>query len=86
MAGCHLIHKFTDCIHFIHFSEPTYENDPIDEFLPVESEHTHYLNIDNDGLTPEINLRQKYVDFWSEIKRKALELSNDERQNEIDAE
>lgn len=74
-------------VHFVlHFSEPTYQNDPIDEFLPVQNDRTHYLKIDNDGLSPGINVRQKYVDFWNNIKRKALELSNDVRENEIDAE
>lgn len=68
------------------YSEPTYQNDPIDGFLPVADDHAHFLTIDNDGLTPGVNLRQKYVNFWNEIKRKAMEWSNDVQQNEIDAE
>lgn len=71
---------------FMHFSEPTYQNDPIDAFLPVESDRTHFLTIGNDGLSHGVNLRQKYVDFWSKIKQKALELSDDMQQNEIDEE
>lgn len=70
----------------MHFSEPTYRNDPIDDFLPVQNDRTNYLKIDNDGLSTGINVRQKYVDFWMKMKRKALQLSNDVRQNEIDAE
>lgn len=42
--------------------------------------------INNDGLSQGINLRQKYVDFWNKIRRKALELLEDVRQNEIDSE
>lgn len=70
----------------MNFSEPAFQKDPIDSFLPVENDRTHFLRINNDGLSSEMNLRQKYVDFWNKIKREALELSNDLRQNEIDAE
>lgn len=71
---------------YTHSSEPTHQKDPIDEFPTVENDHTHYLRIDNNGLSPGIDLRQKHVDFWNKIKSKALELSNDARQNEVDAE
>lgn len=66
--------------------EPTYQKDPIDEILPVQSDRTHYFKIDNNGISSGINLRQKNADFWMKIKKEALELSNDVRQNEIDAE
>lgn len=71
---------------FMHSSEPTHQKDPIDEFPTVQNDHAHYLRIDNNGLSPGIDLRQKQVDFWNEIKRKALELSNDVQQNEVNAE
>lgn len=63
---------------FVCFSNPTYQNDPIAGFEPVENCEIPFLTKTNDGLSIGINPRQRTINFWNYIKQQAFQLSHAE--------
>lgn len=56
-------------------SEPTYQNDPVHGFWPVENDKAHYLDIKNGGLTTGVGPNQKAFELWESIEQRAMHLS-----------
>ncbi|XP_031621135.1 uncharacterized protein LOC116339416 [Contarinia nasturtii] len=56
---------------FAKHGEPTYRDELISGFQPVQSDVFNYLDISNKGLKLEINPREKAIEFWSQLKANA---------------
>lgn len=69
----------------MHFSLPSYQNDPVEGFLPIQNDKIHYLDITNDGLTIGLEPYEKAIEFWNSIEQRAFNLSaeiTDYKQND----
>lgn len=55
------------------FSEPSYDLSV--ESLPIETNKMHYIELSNEGLKAHINPHKESIDFWTNIERKVLQLS-----------
>lgn len=64
---------------FAKYNEPTHMNEPVEQFLPVQGEQVHFIDLTNDGLKQGINPNKDRNEFWAEIEQKLpkkLPLSN----------
>lgn len=55
---------------YIIFSNPTYKDEPIAGFGPVQCFDITVLNITNHGLEIDTNPRKLEVEFWDDLSRK----------------
>lgn len=63
-------------MNYFSFSEPSHENDPVEGIRPVQSDQMHFFSLNNDGIIPGLNPFEKQIKFWTEIARKAVDLSD----------
>lgn len=66
----------------MYFSNPINNNDPIEEFKPIENNIIHFLDISNDGLTTGMGPHKKSMDFWQNIHQKYEQL-REQNKNKI---
>lgn len=61
---------------FCFIRKPTHENEPVSGFKPIENDDLHFLDINNDGLTTDLNPHQNVVGFWLNIEQQARFIQN----------
>lgn len=57
------------------FSNPTYQDEPIAGFGPVQCFDINVLNITNHGLEIDINPRKLEVEFWDDLNRQVEKMA-----------
>lgn len=61
------------------YSEPSYQNDPIDGFKPIQMNDIdgaiHFLDINNDGLKIGLRPHEKVINFWTNIEKRAFQFA-----------
>lgn len=63
--------KNIENIFFQNFSEPSYLNDPVGGYQPIQNDAVHFLDITNRGLIPGLSPNTKANDFWTRINQQA---------------
>lgn len=64
------------------YREPTYQNNPITGFKPVQQTDIHFLHIGNDGLKTDLQPRKEAISLWEEIEQQAIEITANEKKRE----
>lgn len=59
----------SDCV----CRNPTPDGKPV-EFLPIDNDHTHFLDIHNDDLIPGEDPHRENIHFWTELERQYRKL------------
>ncbi|XP_055308597.1 esterase B1-like [Sitodiplosis mosellana] len=66
---------------FVKYGEPSYQNDLIRSFQPVQNGSVHFLDINNDGLKIGLRPNEKAFDFWAYIEQQARQISTNMKKN-----
>lgn len=61
------------CLLLCH-SEPSYQDNPIKGFKPVQKSEIHFLHIGNDGLRTDLQPRKKAINLWENIEQQAVQI------------
>lgn len=61
------------------YSEPTYRDNPIIGFKPVQNDDIHLLHIGNDGLKIDSLPRKEAISLWRSIEQQAIEISANDK-------
>lgn len=74
-----VIKQRIDIINFLQtfHSEPVHNGDPISEFLPVQSDEVHFVDVTKDGLKSGVNPNQEANDLWARIEQAYQEANED---------
>ncbi|XP_055301656.1 esterase B1-like [Sitodiplosis mosellana] len=65
---------------FAKYGEPTYQQEPIAGFLPIDDDQVNFLDVTNDGLMPGVNPNQKAMEFWAHVEREVQEIQAKSKQ------
>lgn len=59
-------------------SVPSYQNDPIDGFRPIQHNNAdgfHFVDVNNNGLAIGVKPNEKVITFWTNIEHRALQFA-----------
>lgn len=59
-------------------SELSHQDHPVEGLLPMQKDQINFITFNNDGLKSGSNPRQRVIEFWMDIERRAEKIQNNE--------
>lgn len=65
-----------NCVSFdVFHSNPVHNGEPVKEFLPIQGNKVHFLDVTEDGLKPGLNPNRAANEMWARIEEQVYKIA-----------